>query len=408
VETTVARRPSPKRTRHLPLVAGALALALLAASLLAGPRASIAMPEFAQATGLQCSACHTMVPLLNAYGRYVQRTAYAAIDRAQLATTFPLWVGESANYDSTAGAGTGMARVDTGNLALHAIGYLAPDVTYHAQQWIAQGSASGGIDTLWVAQNHVFTPDAHLFVGKLEGIAPSPYSQTFDIDGPTASNTIVGEHDWSMTYGNRWGTKLNFVNNGLDLEAGYMLSSDDLNGITDFNPGERTFQWKAAFAKPNSPLEFGAFGTQGTIPVSTGIDQYSSVAGYAQLDPAASGRPGLLMIYQGSRDSNPGMSPAGTAYPFATSRGFSAELFEPVLHNKVVLSVRHDFNDAGITGGTTNGNAINAAFTLPGSNYLHGYLEANFGANSALVGGSGGPTWKGMLWLTVPVVAKTR
>ena len=405
VPTRAASRPRP---RHLPAVAVALALALTGGSMLFGARASIAMPEFAQATGLQCSACHTMVPLLNAYGRYVQRTGYAALDRAQLVNTFPLWVSESANYDSTAGAGTGVNRYDFGNLAVHAIGYLAPDITYHAQQWITQGSASGGVDTLWIADNHVFTPDAHLFVGKVLSLAPSPYSQTLDIDGPTASNTIVGEHDWSMTYGNRWGTHLNFVRKGLDIEAGYMLSGDDMNGITDFNPGDRTFQWKAAFAKANSPFEIGAFGTAGSIPVSTGIDQYSSVAGYAQLDPTGAGIPGMLLIYQGGRDSSPGMSPAGTPYGVVTSRGYSAELFEPILHNKVVLSFRHDFNDAGVAGGTTNGNAINAAFSIPGTNYLHGYVEANFGANSALAGGSGGPTWKGMLWLTVPVVLKAR
>jgi len=366
------------------------------------------MPEFAQATGLQCSACHTMVPLLNSYGRYVQRTGYAAIERSQLATTFPIWVSESVNYDSTAGPAAGMPLYDGGNLALHAIGYAAPDITYHYQQWLWAGSGPGFVDTLWVADNHLFTPDAHLFVGKILSVAPSPYSQTFDIDGPMASSTVVGEHNWAATYGNRWGTRLNFVHNGLDLEAGYTLSSDDLNGITDFNPGERTFEWKAAFAKGNSPLEVGAFGSQGTIPVSTGIDQYSSVAGYVQLDPAASGRPGLLMIYQGERDSNPGTSPAGTPYALTTSRGFSAELFEPVLHGHVVFGLRHDFNDAGITGGTTNGNAINMGFTIPGTNWLHGYVEANMGGNSALVGGSGGPQWKGMLWLTIPVVAKTR
>lgn len=408
METTAVPTRSTTRSRRLPAVAAGLALALTAGSMFFAARPSIAMPEFAQATGLQCSVCHTMVPLLNSYGRYVQRTGYAAIDRALLVNTFPIWVSESVNYDSTAGAGTGTPRYDGGNLAFHAIGYAAPDITYHAQQWISQGSTAGGLDTFWIADNHIVTPDAHLFVGKILSVAPSPYSQTFDIDGPTASNTIVGEHDWSMTYGNRWGTRVNYVRKGLDLEAGYLLSGDDLNGVTDFNPGDRTFQWKAAFAKSNSPFEIGAFGSSGSIPVSTGIDQYTSVAGYAQLDPTRSGIPGALLVYQGGRDSSPGMSPAGTPYGVVTSRGFSAELFEPVLHNKVVLSFRHDFNDAGIAGGTTNGNAINAAFTIPGTNYLHGYVEANFGANSALVGGSGGPTWKGMLWLTVPLELKTR
>ena len=70
----------------------------------------------------------------------------------------------------------------------------------------------------------------------------------------------------------------------------------------------------------------------------------------------------------------------------------------------LLITYRHDFNDMAITGGTTNGNSINAAFNLPWTPYLHGYLETNLGANSALYGVTNGPQWKGMLWLTVPLV----
>lgn len=108
------------------------------------------MPTFAQAYGVSCSTCHTQVPLLNAYGRYAQRTAYASLDRAVLARAIPAWIGESANYSSTAGSGTGTPRTSLGNLALHGAGYFASDATFHAQQWITQNNQSGGVDTLWV------------------------------------------------------------------------------------------------------------------------------------------------------------------------------------------------------------------------------------------------------------------
>lgn len=157
-----------------------------------------------------------------------------------------------------------------------------------------------------------------------------------------------------------------------------------------------------------SPFEAGIFGSSGSLPVSTGIDQYSSTALYAQLDPSPRGRPGFFVAYQRERDSSPGADPNGNPYPAVDSRGFSVEGFQLFLRGHLVVSMRHDFNDAGITGGTSNGNAINAAFTIPGTPYLHGYLEANVGGNSALAGASGGPTWKGMLWLTLPVVLKTR
>ena len=39
-----------------------------------------AMPNFAQAYGIKCSECHIQIPALNAYGRYVQRTGFAALN----------------------------------------------------------------------------------------------------------------------------------------------------------------------------------------------------------------------------------------------------------------------------------------------------------------------------------------
>jgi len=382
----------------------AASIVILLTSIFLAPRETQAMPQFAQATGLPCSACHTMVPLLNSYGRYVQRTGYGALARGQLDKTFPIWIGESMNYNSTAGAGTGTPRYDFGNLAIHAIGYALPDVTYHAQVWVTAGSEPGFVDTLWVADNHVFSDYSHLFVGKILNPAPSIYSQTADIDGPSASGTLVGEHDWAATYGNRWGTKYAYVQKGLDLEAAYVFTSEDLNGLTDFGPGDKTFQYKVGYATPRSPLDFGVFGSIGSTPVSTGTDSYNSFAGYIQLDPTPKGIPGAFLVYQSQHDSNPGLDPNGNPYPSVSSSGLSAEVFELLFHGNLMLTFRHDFNDASVTGGTTNGNAINAAFNLPGTPYLHGYLETALGANSSTA--TGGPTWKGMLWLTFPVVLK--
>lgn len=392
--------------RRLPLVIAVATLGLLATSMFYAPKMSSAMPEFAQATGLQCSACHTMVPLLNSYGRYVQRTGYAAIERAALDKTFPIWIGENMNYDSTAGNQTGTPQFDGGNLAVHAIGYAVPDVTYHIQQWIYQGSQSGGLDTAWVAYHPNFLNDVHLFVGKILNPAPSPYSQNSDIDGPLASSTVVGEHDYSATYGNRWGTKVGYVGKSLNVEAGYFLSGFDLNGINYFGPGDKTFQWKVSLAQAKSPFEVGVFGSNGSLPVSTGLDWYASQAGYVQLDPGQNYRPGIQFIYQRQSDSNPGMDPNGNQYLPASSYGMSYEVSELLLQGNVLLSYRHDMNNAGITGNYVNGNSVNVAFNIPIPKfpYLHGYLESQLGGSSALAGTTGGPQWKAMLWLTVPLV----
>jgi hypothetical protein len=391
------------RLRFLPLIGAPIALGFLLVGLLSTPRPSQAMPTFAQAYGMKCSVCHTMVPLLNAYGRYVQRTGYAALDRNVLARALRFWAEESVNEDSSAGAGTGTPRYATGNLAVHASGYLAPDVTMHIQQWIVQNNQPGGIDTLWFAYNNILHRDGHLFVGKIENPAPSPYSQTMDIDGPSASETVVGEHDWGATYNNRWGTKLAYVRNSVSVEGGYLLSSEDLSGLGNFNAGDKTFQWKAAYAPSDHPIEAGFFGSSGSLPVSTGTDHYNSLATYVQRDPGSHGVPGLLAIYQTEQDNNPGIDAASSSVmPATTSRGVSTELYEPFLHGGAVLSFRHDFNNDGF-GTLSNGNSVNLGFNVPRFQYLHGYLESNLGGNSALVGASGGPTWKGMLWLTIPL-----
>jgi hypothetical protein len=386
-------------------ILGALgtAVGLLVAGMFASPTTSVAMPPFAQAYGVSCSRCHTQVPLLNSYGRYIQRTGYASLDRTVLARAFPIWLDESLQYDSTAGAGTGAPRYSFGNFAVHGVGYLAPDLTFHAQQWIVTGNQSGNLDTFWVTYNNLLHRNGHLFVGKLLNPAPAPYSQDYELDGATASGTVVGEHDWGATYGNRWGTKFVYVRKSVDLEASYVLSGDDLNGITDFNPGDKTFQWKAAYAQPNSPIEAGLFGSNGSIPVSTGQDIYSSVAGYVQIDPSLSGRPGLFAVYQVGRDGNPGVDAnTGNVMPAVASRGASVEIYEHILRGAATVGVRHDFNDNGFAT-LSNGNAINLSFNVPHFSYAHLYFEANTGANSALAGVTNGPTWKGMLWLTLPV-----
>lgn len=381
------------------------ALAILIPGMFSAPKPTAAMPPFAQALGLQCSACHTTVPSLNAYGRYLQRTGYSALDRKTLARALPVWIGESANFDTSAGAGTGTPRFSFGNLALHAVGYAAPDFTYHAQQFITAFDQPGGVDTLWLTYNNLLHHDGHLFVGKILSAAPSPYSQNADLDGPAASATLVGEHDWNATYGNRWGTRLAYVHDALDAEAGYYLASSDLNGATDFSAGDKTFQWKLAYAIPTKPYEVGAFGSYGSTPVSTnsGIDRYRSSAVYVQVDPGQYGRPGLLAIYQAQFDDNPGAGPAGTPLGPTKSRGASFEVYQPLFRNGVMVSLRHDFNDSGAGGPVTNGNAVNVAFNVPHVQYLHGYVEMNVGANSALSGASSGPTFKGMLWLTIPI-----
>jgi hypothetical protein len=365
-----------------------------------------AMPIFAKAYGVQCSTCHTVVPALNAYGRYVQRTGYASLNREVLRTVPPVWFGEQFNGDSTGGvSNVSSTRTNSfGNAAIHGAGYFAPDWTFHVQQWLLSGDTTGGtLDTAWVTYNNLFHRDGHLFVGKIESPAPSPFSQWSDISAFATPEIAVGEHMYQLD-GNRWGTRFGYVKGALDAEAGWLGSSNGLPSGADFSgqPGtDRTFQWKVATAHADQPLEVGAYGSSGTYIVSTGaVDRYTSIAPYVERDPQANGVPGVFAVYQIANDSNPGLDANGIQLSGARSQAVTAELYEPIFDHGAIIGLRDEFNQDGL-GNVTHSQNIDFAFNVPRMPYLHGYLEAGLGGNSTAP--NGGPTWRWVLWWTTPI-----
>jgi|SRR5579872_610631 len=389
----------------LPMTAAALGVGLVISGLHAKP--SEAMPPFAQAYGVQCSACHTVVPALNAYGRYVQRTAYASLKPEVLRDTFPVWVGEQINGDST-GAGDPSHPTHTityGNVALHAVGYIGQDWTYHVQQWLYQNDESGGgLDTAWVTYNNLFHRDGHFYIGKIEAPAPSPFSQWSDLSSFSVPEMVIGEHVWQLD-ANRWGAKLGYVHNSFEVEAGWLGTTNNLPGAADFDStiSEKTFQWKAAYAPGDRPLEVGLYGSIGTFPLAEGTsDSYHSIAAYAQRDPQSHGVPGAFVVYQSTFDGNAGLDINGRALGAVAGHGLTAEVYEPVFNNLALIGYRREITSA--AGTINNGGNLDVVFNVPRYRYLHAYFETAMGAKSAAP--NGGPDWKFMLWWTAPIIGR--
>lgn len=384
------------------------ALACAAFAVAAGAQAQ-AMPVFAKAYGVQCSTCHTVVPQLNAYGRYVQRTGYSSLNRDVLKSVVPIWIGEQVNGDSQGGV-TDISPTHTwsfGNVALHGAGYLAPDVTFHVQQWLLLNDSTGGpLDTAWVTYNNLLHRDGHLFIGKVEAPGPSVFSMATDISPYSTPEITVGEHAYQLD-GNRWGSKLSYVHGALNVEAGYLLSGNGFLSSADWvpTPGtDKTFQWKVTSAHADQPLEIGAYGSWGSYTVSTGAaDHYTSFAPYVERDPGAHGMPGALVIYQFGNDRNPGLDGNGNQLPAASSRALTTEIYEPLFNETAMLGLRNEFTSDGL-GTLTHQQLIDFAFNVPGYQYLHGYVEAGMGANSASPNGA--PEWRWYLWWTTPVEQK--
>lgn len=369
------------------LIQTAIAVAILFATLtLKAP----AMPNFAQAYGVQCSVCHTQVPALNAYGRYVQRTGYAALNPHVLKKEYPLWIDYSAAYSEQTPS---TAQWQLGNVALHADSTIGPGVTnwsYHVQQWLVQGNEPGGLDTAWVAFHNLFDRSGHLFVGKVQAPAPSEFSQWFDVTGLSTNEgaeITVGEHAYQLD-ANRWGTKFDYDRGSFDGEVAYLTSAADLSGFNDYsNDTDKTMQYKVAFANPKNPLEAGYYGARGSWPLAEGgTDQYSANAFYVQRDPVHY-IPGVLVTYQMAYDGNPGNG-AGPA----ASNASSFEIYDNI-GQRGMLSIGKQFTNDGMGNQVQIGN-IDASYHV--MRFVFVYVEAAFNQQQK-------PTWNGLIWLPLPV-----
>jgi hypothetical protein len=381
-------------TKAIRLLAG---IGFVAALLFAGRLPAAAMPTFGEAYGIDCSKCHTAVPTLNAYGRYIQRSQYAYLDAPIVKKALPIWVGYQANYDSQAGA-PDTHKVVWGNVAVHAVGLLNDNWSYHVQQWIVNDNQAGGLDTAWVSYNNLFKHNGYIEAGKLEVPAPSLYSMGFEIAPYAVPEVTVGEHTYQLD-ANRWGAKAGFLHGSLSVDAAYVGSDADLNGATDYVPGNgKALQYRAAFMRPNNPVEAGVYGTSGTFPISDGLtDKYTALAGYIQRDPT-NGIPGVFFVYQTTHDSYP---MAGATAP-ANGRGYTLNIYQPILRNKVVIGFRREMTDDGM--GNIN-HYGNIDLTVQLAKYLRLYTEA--GLSPSNVGNGvdrvGTPAWRAFIWWTMPI-----
>ncbi len=381
-------------------VAAHHAFAVLIGGLIAAafiPRAAIAMPNFAQAYGVDCSKCHTAVPTLNAYGRYIQRSQYGYLAEAAMKKALPIWVDYQAQYDSQAGP-PDTHRVVWGNLAIHADGLIDDNWSFHVQQWLLEDNGGGPLDTAWVSYNNVFHHNGYVELGKLEVPAPSPYSQMFEIAPYALPEITVGEHAYELD-ANRWGVKTGYLNGSLSAAVAYVGSDADLNGATDWVPAAgKALQYQAAFMRPNNPLEAGIYGATGTYPISDGrTDQFSALAGYVQRDPTR-GLPGIFAVYQTTKDAYPF---AGAMTP-AVSHGYTVDVYEPVFKDYLVVGFRRELMNDGL-GNTSGGENIDMTIRL--AKYLHLYTEAGLsGANPGNgVNRIGTPAWRAFIWWSTPI-----
>lgn len=384
------------RQRVLP----AIVLATAAAGLLAGllvPRPSEAMPPFAQASGVNCNACHVMVPMLNAYGRFIQHTQYAGLSHDAMKQVSPIWFAESVRgrssrkLDSTQPAKT----MTYGSISVDASGFAGPEITYRIEQSIYRNDQSGGgLGRIWLAYSGFLHNEGHLAVGKLGPPVPSIFTGSADMTGFATPGMAVGKHSMRLS-STRWGSTFNYVHQWVDAEVGWLSGSSNALSGKDFsiNPGtDRAFQWKLAYSPADRPLEFGFYGANGSYVLSGvgRLDRYSTLGEYVERDPGPHGIPGIMAFYDRNHDSNPGTTNNGSLPTGTASRAYAVELNEPLFNNAVLVGIRREMTDNGL-GTIIHYGVADLAFRVPHVPYLFARIEAALGGYTSAPYGR--PTW---------------
>jgi hypothetical protein len=304
------------------------------------------------------------MPMLNAFGRYIQRTGYAALNRKTLQHALPVFlfdIGTAYSHQS------GKASSDkiTGpfhTTLLQANSYLSPDITYKIEQFLVVGGNAGFLEQGWLAYHNFFNHSGHLFVGKLPGIDIDEFGAGV-LDEVTAADTAlpnvaVGVHNYGLDLGGgRWGAKFNYVRGKTLVQVAYLGNPTYAGSFADSydysRAADTSFQWRVAYADPAKPYEIGVFGENGSLgftgsDVLPGIhvDTYNVVTPYISKDPRP-GSPGFRIEYATATDSNPGyVTPTGALNSIhqagaTTSSWMIGSAYQMVLHDHGMVNITY-------------------------------------------------------------------
>jgi hypothetical protein len=320
-----------------------------------------ATPVFAQAYGLACTACHTQMPELNAFGRYVQRTGYSALNSQTLKHALPVFlIDNGTTYTHQSGTPT-QVTLPLYRTVLQADSALGPDVTYKVEQVVASAGNAGFLNQGWVAYHNILDHHGHLFVGKISAInldeqgAPVVMADVNDAGQSRIPLIAVGVHSYAGDYFfGRWGAKFNYVYGKTLVQVAYLAKpsgSGSFGGAYNFSrAGDTAFEWRVAYADPAKPYEVGVSGKHGMFGF-TGVDllpgnhldDYNVVAPYIIKDPRP-GSPGFRFEYSLATDSDPGdltpMAPLRSAGS-TTSSWMIGSVYQMVLHDHGMVSVTY-------------------------------------------------------------------
>ncbi len=338
-----------RRVAMAPTIIWALALFL---STLAAPRPASAVPLFANGQGgANCALCHTVVPQLNGYGRYVLMTNFSrGLNRhLQMMQNRSLPVALEATANASHPAPVGLPSLSSSLVQLISAGFLGKDLSYFATvPMVSGGFPSSSVDQLWLADNTLDRGNGSLQVGRFATPVFAPWiSQSLSLSGYGIASMQVGSNAATLA-DNRWGASYTQVGaSGLIGNIAYLAGNGPIEHA--FASGTEGNAWSASlqFLSPEKRWSGGFATLFGSILNSGGaIDRYSREAALASYDV---GRFNFLAIGTIGHDTLP--LPLSTAS--STSQAYSLESIyavRPWLH----LDTRYERINDGLGSITTN------------------------------------------------------
>ena len=339
----------------------ALSLAMFFAWPLVAPEAALAIPVFANGQGgVNCGLCHTAVPYLNSYGRYVLMTNFSRglNKHLQMMQNRSLPVALETTANASNPAAPLLPSVYSALVQFLSGGYVGTDVSYFASVPVVTGGfPAGSVDQIWGAYNGLSHGNGSLQIGRFPTPIFAPWtSQSLSLSGYAVATLPVGLNGSTLA-DNRWGASYTQMGHlGLIGNVAFLNGTAPIERA--FSSGGEGTAWSGSiqYLSPESRWSGGFAGLRGSYPLPSGArDPYTRAA--------------ALVSYGGERYQLTAMgtighdkNPNDGSSPSATSHGRSLEsIYGPLpwLH----VDLRYEQTDDGLGNSTVNYISA-AAFSL--------------------------------------------
>ncbi len=339
----------------------ALSTTIFLAWSLGAPKSALAIPVFANGQGgVNCALCHTAVPHLNSYGRYVLMTNFSRglNKHLQMMQNRSLPVALEVTANASNQPDPMLPAIHSALVQFLSGGFIGPNVSYFASVPVVTGGfPAKAVDQVWVAYNGISNGNGSVQIGKFPTPIFAPWtSQSLSLSGYGFASLQVGLNG-STIADNRWGASY--------TQFGHLGLIGNVSYLEGTGPVERAFRsagegtaWTGSvqYLSPESKWSGGIAGLSGSYPLPSGAkDRYTREAALASY---SGDRYELIAMGIAGQDNNPNDG----ASPSANSHGVSFEtIYAP--QSWLHVDLRYEHTDDGL-GNLTVNYILAAAFNV--------------------------------------------